>query len=76
MMMIDLSLGRILVRIHILDFDRDGSDIIDLSAHDLKFKDLKIKYDDGDAIITKIPGGQITLENVAINSLSKSDFDF
>jgi len=37
---------------------------------------LKIKYDDGDAIITKIPGGKITLEDVPINSLSKSDFDF
>ena len=59
----------------ILDFDGDA-DIIDLSAHDLKFKDLKIKYEDGDAIITKIPGGKITLENVAIDSLSKSDFDF
>ena len=59
---------------NILDFE-DG-DVIDLSAHDLKFGDLKIKYDDGDAIITKIPGGQITLEDVPINSLSKSDFDF
>ena len=57
----------------ILDFEGDA-DVIDLSAHDLKFKDLKINYDNGDAIITKIPGGKITLENV--DSLSKSDFDF
>ena len=59
----------------ILDFEGDA-DIIDLSAHDLKFKDLKIKYDDGDAIITKIPGGKMTVENVEVDSLGKSDFDF
>ena len=52
----------------ILDFEGDA-DVIDLSAHDLKFNDLKIKYDDGDAIITKIPGGKIIVENVASDSL-------
>ena len=59
----------------ILDFDGED-DLIVLTAHDLKFKDLKIKYDDGDAIITKIPGGKITVENVEVDSLGKSDFDF
>jgi Ca2+-binding RTX toxin-like protein len=59
----------------ILDFEGDA-DVIDLTAHDLKFDDLKIKYEDGDATISKIPGGKITLENVAIDSLGKSDFDF